>query len=178
MQLDETAPQAVAAEGVGQAGARLEGGIAGLVIHIRAQGRIARLRHVARAGGGGDPLGVFIVDVAIDRAAAELIGTSQGHTVDGKADLLQVEGTHEHRVAELIQAQRIVDLHVETGQRLEHFQPRSAGRRRQQRLVRDAQGIADLVFANGGAGFSHAGTDHLDFAQSGFGGIGGLRRPT
>src|SRR5690606_7846870 len=63
---------------------------------------------------------------------------------------------HEHRVAELVQAQRIVRLHVEARQRLQHLQPGDARRRRQQRLVVDGDGVAHLVGADGDVRLGHA----------------------
>src|SRR5690606_3513879 len=120
----------------------------GEVLHYGAQGGIARQGYIPRSLGGGDAAQVLILDVAVDRAAAELVRAAGGGAVQHKADLLVVEGAHRHRVAELVEAEGIVGLNVETRQRLQHLQPGDPRRGRQQRVTGDRDGVAGLVGAD------------------------------
>jgi hypothetical protein len=90
--------------------------------HHRTQRRIGRHRHPARARRCLDHPQVLVVDIAEHRAAAEGVAAPHWHGVNDETDLVEVESTRLHAVAEFIQAERAVGLDVEPRQRFQHLE--------------------------------------------------------
>ena len=145
---DEGALHVEVAEALGDEQAHLLLRGDAVILHDRPQRRIAGQRHVARADRGLHHAQIFIVDIAEHRATAKGVAAAGRDAVHHEADLVQVEGAGLHRIAEFIKAERAVGLDVEAGQLLQHLEPRNTRGRRQQRLARHGDDIADLVLAD------------------------------